>query len=142
MKKYFLFIPAIILLAFSSCKETSDVSDKQNELIGAYQYTGKQNGMAIISEKYFLFVPYMDTVSAKLDSLNTGENMPKQISVEAGTWSIQDSIVTFTFLYHSNPARIGTSIRVTYAIDGNNYTHNILGANGEVIGRGSTIKLD
>ncbi len=142
MKKYYFLIPVIILLAFSSCKETSELSDKNEDVIGAYQYTGNKNGMAILSEKHFIFVPYMDTVSTMVDSLNTGENIPKQILVEAGTWSMQDSIITLTFLYHSNPAKIGTTTRVTRTINGNNVDNYILGKNGEILDEVPIIRLD
>ena len=129
-------------MAFSSCKETTELSDYQNELIGAYRYTGNHNGMIIISKEYFLMVPNMETESAMVDSLNTGENVSKQIYFGAGTWSVQDSIVTCTFQNHSNPASIGSTIRFTRTINGNNVDHYVLGKNDEVIGRGSSIKLD
>ena len=129
-------------MTFSSCKETSELSDKQDEIIGAYRYTGNYNGMAILSEKHFIFVPKMDTVSAMVDSLNTGENVPNQIIVEAGTWSLQDSIVTLTFLYHSNPAKIGTSTRIARSINGNNVDNYVLGKNDEILRKVSIIKLD
>ena len=142
MKKYYLLIAAILLVAFSSCKETTELSDYQNEIIGAYQYTGSHNGMAIISEKHFIFVPYMETEFEMVDSLNSGKNIPNQIIVETGTWSLQDSIITYTFLYHSNPAKIGTSIRVKHIASGNNVDAYILGKNDEVIRKATAIKLD
>lgn len=141
-KKYFLIVLAIMLVAFSSCKETSDLSDYKDEIIGTYQYTGNSNGMAIYSETHFIFVPKMDTVSTKVDSLNIGENVPNQILVEAGTWSLQDSIVTHTFIYHSDLAKIGTSMRAKIIIKGNNGDAYVLGENDEVLGKASAIKLD
>jgi len=142
MKKYFLIIPVIILVAFSSCEETTELSDKQNEVIGTYRYIGNHNGMAIFSEKHFISVPNMETESAMVDSLNTGENIPNQILVGAGTWSMQDSIITLTLSFHSNPAKTGTSIRFKHIINGNKVYHYILGKNGKVIGKVSLIKLD
>lgn len=142
MKKCFLLIPAIILVAFTSCMEKTELSDKENEILGAYQYTGNRDGMAIIAKNYFIFVGSMNTESAMDDSLDTAENIQNEFSVEAGKWSLQDSIVTCTSLYNSNPASVGTSFRWTYDIDGDNYTFNVLGDNGEVIGRGSAIKLN
>jgi hypothetical protein len=77
-----------------------------------------------------------------LDSLNTGENIPKQILVEAGTWTMQDSIITLTFLFHSNPEMIGTTARVTRTVNGNNVDNYILGTNGDVIASVPIIRLD
>jgi len=129
-------------MAFSSCTETDELSDKEHEIIGTYQYTGNRDGMSIIAKDYFIFTGIVNTESAMADSLNTAENRRNEFSVEAGKWSIQDSIVTCTSLYNSNPAGVGTSFRWTYTIDGDNYTFNILGDNGEVIGKGTAIKLN
>ena len=141
MKEYLWTISAIILLAFVSCKETTGSKDVQNEIIGTYQYTGNLDGIAITAEDYFIFAVNMGTGSAMADSLNTGKNITNQFMVEAGTWSMQDSIVTCTILYDSNPAMVGTSFRYTYTLNGNNFTYNVLGDNGEITYRGSGIKL-
>jgi hypothetical protein len=142
MKKYFLLIAAIILVAFSSCNETTELSDMQNQIIGAYRYTGNNNGMGIYSEKHFIFVPKMETEVEMLDSSNTSENKTKQIIVEAGTWTLQDTIITNTFTYHSNPAKIGTSMQVALSFNGNDVVYYVLGKDNEVIRKGSAIKLD
>jgi hypothetical protein len=142
MKKYFLIIPVIILVAFAACTETTELSEKQNEIIGAYQFTGNNNGMAIFSENNFLIVSNLETESATVDSLNTGMNLPKQIVIEAGTWSLQDSIFTNTYSYHSNPAKIGTYTRFKITTVGNKRDTYILGKNDEVIGIVTAIKLD
>ena len=124
MKKYFLIIPAIILVAFSSCKETTELQDMRSEIIGAYRYTGDLNGLIIVSEKHFLAVPKMENEIESDDSLNTAENKPKQIFVESGTWSLQDSIITYTRQYHTNPKLIGTKVRVKHVA--NNYDNIVV----------------
>ncbi len=77
-----------------------------------------------------------------VDSIDIGENNPKQLIVESGTWTLQDSIITYTFLYHSNPARIGTSIRIKHIASGNNVDGYFLGKNDEVNSKVTAIKLD
>jgi len=97
--------------------------------------------MAIINETHFIFIYRMKTESVIVDSLNTGEDLPNPFFVEGGTWTMQDSIVTCTLLYDSNPAMIGTSFRFIPTFNGNITTYKVLGDNDEVVGLGTGIKL-
>lgn len=144
MKKFFLLILVIILVTFSACKEAIEVSNYHDEILGAYRYTGNYNGMAILSDKHFLFVPNMKTDTTLTDSLTTAKKIRNLAFVESGTWTMQDSIITYTFQFHSNPSKIGTSVRVKHIANSENDTvvGQILGENDEVIYSAKLIKLD
>lgn len=113
---------------------------KASDIIGTYEYSGDQKGIAIINEKYFIWT--LESKSTVTDSEIRQQDPFNSKTAGGGTWTMQDSIVTCTYRYHINPEMIGTSLRFVTTKNGNLYKYRIIDKEGKVIGTSSAVKID
>lgn len=141
MKNYLIIVPVAILMSFSSCQVVEEETKEQNEIVGVYQYTDNIEGMSVMTEKYFIMLARYKAGSLPYDSLDI-QTKYNSLSIHAGKWTLQDSIITCNILFDKNPAAIGTSFRFKYKTDGDKIISYILGPNDEVVGTSSSIRLE
>lgn len=141
MKNYLIIVPVAILMSFSSCQVVEEETKEQNEIIGVYQYTGNMEGVSVMTEKHFVFFARSIIESLPYDSLDI-QTKYKSLTIHAGKWTIQDSIITCNILFDKNPAAIGTSFRFKYKTEGDKFISYVLGSNDEVVGTATNIRLE
>ena len=129
-------------MSFSSCQQKEKQSDTQNEVVGVYQFTDNPEGMLVMTEKYFVYAARWKNESSAVDSIDYYKNEYNLLRMEGCTWTMQDSIITCTYLFDKDSSKIGQSFRFTYSFEGDSVLFNILNRNNEVILSLSGIKLE
>lgn len=109
-------------------------SNKQNNLIGVYQYTGSEEGMCALTEDYFIFTARNKNRFSTIDSTDLYINKYKSLFFQEGTYTVQDSIVTSNRLYAKNPSQAGSSYRWAYSFKGDTVATGFVNKNGEFAG--------
>ena len=142
MKKYNILVAAAIIMSFSSCQQKEKQSATQNEVVGVYQFTDNPEGMFVMTEKYFLYASRWKNESSIVDSIDHYENEYNLLRMEGCTWTMQDSIITCTYIFNKDSSEIGQSFRWTYSFKGDSILVNVLNSNNEVILSLSGIKLE
>ena len=142
MKKYSILIAAAIIMSFFSCQQNEEQSNRQNEIVGVYQPIDYAEGMLAITEKYFVYAARWKNESSAVDSIDYYENEYNLLRAEGCTWTMQDSIITCTYLFDKDSSNIGQSWRFTYSFKGDTLIANILNDNNEVILILPLIKLE
>ena len=142
MKKYNILIAVAIIMSFSSCQQKEEQSNTQNEIVGVYQLTDNREGMLAITEKYFVYAARAKNESSAVDSIDYYKNEYNLLKAEGHTWTMQDSIITCTYLFDKDSSKIGQTFRWTYSFKGDTLLVNILNPNNEVIAIVSAIKLE
>ena len=137
-----MLIAAAIIMSFSTCQQKEKQSDTQNEIVGVYQPIDYAEGMMAITEKYFVYAARWKNESSAVDSIDYYKNEYNLLRAEGCTWTMQDSIITCTFLFHKDSSKIGQSFRWTYSFKGDTMLANILNDNNEVILSVSAKKLE
>ena len=128
-------------LSFSSCQLKEKASTKQNDIIGVYKYIDGREGLSIMTDKYFIFSGRWKHDPLPEDSADYYGKEYNTLFIEAGTWTMQDSIITCNLLFGKNPSAAGTSFRFTFTLKGDTAVFHVLNKNGEVTGKGTTLKL-
>jgi hypothetical protein len=141
MKNYLILIAAAIIMSFSSCQQKEEQSNTQNEIVGVYQPIDYAEGMLAITEKYFVYAARWKNESSAVDSIDHYENEYNLLRAEGQTWTMQDSIITCTYLFDKDPSKIGQSWRWTYSFKGDTLLANVLNDNNEVVLSLPLIKL-
>lgn len=129
----------IAIIAGSSCQSNQESNKSASDIIGAYEYTGNLEGIALYDESHFAFT--FRTKTNKPDSAMTCEERFNSIESNAGTWTVKDSIVTLTITFHKDPKMIGTIQRFVYKNIGNEHNYRLIDQNGRTIGKGTAIKI-
>jgi hypothetical protein len=142
MKKYNILIALAILMSFTSCQQKEEQSNTQHEIVGVYQPIDYAEGMIAITEKYWVYAARWKNESSAVDSIDHFENEYNLLRAEGCTWTMQDSIITCTYLFDKDPSKIGKSWRWAYSFKGDTLFANVLGDNNEVILSLSAIKLE
>jgi len=142
MKKYSILIAAGIIMSFSACQQKEKPSNTQNEIIGVYQFTDNPEGILTMTEKYFVYAARWKNESSAVDSIDYYENEYNLLRAEGCTWTMQDSIITCTYLFHKDSSNIGQSFRFTYSFEEDSVLFNILNSNNDVVLSLSAIKLE
>ena len=132
------FILTTLIVGFS-CQSNQKSGKNTSDLVGAYEYTGNLEGMALSDESHFAFT--YKRKSGKPDSLLTVEEKYNAIQANAGTWTLKDSIVTLTITFSKDPKMVGTVHRFVYNNIGNKHTYRIIDKNGKTIREGFAIKI-
>jgi len=132
---------AIMMVLFSSCRQKEKASSDRNAIVGVYQYIDGREGLSIITDRYFIFSGRWQHDPLPEESEAYYEKEYKTLFIEAGTWTMQDSIITCKLLFGKNPSAVETSFRFTFTFRGDTAIFHILNKNGEVTGKGSTLKL-
>jgi hypothetical protein len=111
-------------------------SNTPNDLIGVYQYTGEEEGICAMTEDYFIFTGRNKNRFSMVDSTDAYINKYKSILLQAGTYTMQDSIVTSKLLFDKNPSYQGTSYRWAYSfkVKEDRLAAGFVNENGEVRG--------
>ena len=142
MKKYKILIAAAVIMSFFACQEKEEQSDTQNEIVGVYQPIDYAEGMIAITEKYFVYAARWKNESSAVDSIDHYENEYNLLRAEGCTWTMQDSIITCTYLFEKDSSNIGQSFRWTYSFKGDTMLANILNSNNHVILSLPSIRLE
>ena len=142
MKKYLMLVAAVVIMSFSACQGEKEQSNTQNEIVGVYQMTGNREGMLAITEKYFVYAARSKNESSTVDSIDYYKNEYNSLRAEGQTWTMQDSIITCTYLFDKDSSKIGQSWRWTYSFKGDTLLANKLNDNNEVELSLSLIKLE
>jgi len=129
MKKYNLRIALAIIMSFSSCQQKEEQSNTQHELVGVYQPIDYAEGMCAITEKYFVYAARWKNESSTVDSIDYYKNEYNLLRAEGCTWTIQDSIITCTFLFDKDSRQ---SFRWTYSFKGDTLLAHVLNDNNEI----------
>lgn len=107
MKNYFILIAVAIIMSLSSCQQKEQHSKVQNDIVGVYQYIDGREGLSVITEKYFIFTGRWKHEPSPVDSDDYYEKEYKTLFIEAGTWTMQDSIITCSQLFGKEPSDNG-----------------------------------
>jgi hypothetical protein len=144
MKKYNILIALAIIMSFSSCQQKEKQSNTQDEIVGVYQMIGNREGMFVMTDKYFVYAGRAKNESSPVDSIDYYKNEYDLLRAEVCTWTRQDSIINFTFLFYKDPSWIGQSWRFTYSFKGDTIliSATVPTPNKEVIINVSAIKLE
>ena len=142
MKKYLMLIAAAIIMSFSSCHQKEEQSNIQNEIVGVYQPIDYAEGMMAITEKYFVYAARWKNESSAVDSIDYYKNEHNLLRAEGCTWTMQDSIITCTHLFHKESSKIGQSFRFTYSFNGDTCIFDLLNENDEIYLSLSALKLE
>jgi len=142
MKKYNILIALAIIISFSSCQQKEKQSDTQDEIVGVYQPIDYAEGMIAITEKYWVYAARWENESSPVDSIDYYKNEYDLLRAEGCTWTMQDSIITCTYLFDKDSSKIGQSWRWTYSFEGDTLFANVLNDNNEVILSVSALKLE
>ena len=142
MKKYNILISVAIIMSFSSCQQKVEQSNTQNEIVGVYQPIDYAEGMCAITEKYFVYAARWKNESSAVDSIDYYKNEYNLLRAEGCTWTMQDSIITCTYLFDKESSKIGQSWRFTYSFKGDTCIFNVLNDNNEVILSVSGLRLE
>jgi len=142
MKKYNLLIAFAIIMSFSSCQQKEEQSNAKHEIIGVYQPIDYADGMIAITEKYWVYAARWKNESTTVDSIDFYKNEYNLLRAEGCTWTMQDSIITCTYLFDKESSKIGQSWRFTYSFDGDTLLANVLNDNNEVILSVSALRLE
>jgi hypothetical protein len=142
MKKYNILIAAAIIMSFSTCQPKEEQSNTQNEIVGVYQPIDNPEGMIAITEKYWVYAARWKNESSAVDSIDYYKNEYNLLRAEGCTWTMQDSIITCTFLFDKDPSMIGQSWRFTYSFNGDTCIFNALNDNNEIYLSVSALKLE
>ena len=142
MKKYNILIAAAIIMSFSTCQQKEEQSNAQHEIVGVYQPIDYADGMMAITEKYFVYAARWKNESSAVDSLDYYRNEYNLLRAEACTWTMQDTIITCTYLFDKDSSKIGQSWRFTYSSKGDTLVANILNSNNDVILSLSALRLE
>ena len=142
MKKYSILIAAAIIMSFSTCQQKEEQSNTQDEIVGVYQMIDNPEGMFVMTEKYFVYAARWKNESSPVDSLDYYKNEYNLLRAEGCTWTMQDSIITCTYLFHKDSSEIGQSFRWCYSFKGDSILVNVLNPNNKVILSLSGIKLE
>lgn len=129
----------ITLVIAYSCQSNQKFDKRTSDIIGAYQYTGNLEGVALYDENHFAFT--FRTKTNKPDSALTIEEKYNSLESSAGTWTAKDSVVTLTMTFHKNPKMIGTIHRFVYKNNGNEHNYRLIDQNGKTIGEGSARRI-
>ena len=98
--------------------------------------------MLAITEKYFVYAAKWKNESSAVDSIDYYKNEYNLLRAEGQTWTMQDSIITCTYLFDKDSSKIGQSWRWTYSFKGDTLLANKLNDNNEVELSLSLIKLE
>ena len=144
MKNYLILFAVAFIMAFSSCQPKEKQTNAQKDIVGIYQYIDGREGFSVITDKYFIFTGRWKHEPSPVDSEDYYEREYKSIFLEAGTWTMQDSIVSCYQLFGKNgkiPPQDKPSFRWTYSFKKDTFIFHVLNKNGEVVGTGTTLKL-
>jgi len=141
MKKYLILIAGAMLMFFSSCQQNKKQPDTQNNVAGVYQYIDGREGISIMTDKYFLFTGRWKDDPSTVESEINYEKEYKTLFLEAGTYTMQDSIITCNLLFGKKPSDTGTSFRFTFTFKGDTAIFHVLNEDGEIAGTGATLRL-
>jgi len=126
MKKYNILIALAIIMSFSTCQQKEEQSNTQNEIFGVYQPIDYADGMIAITEKYWVYAARWKNEYSAVDSIDYYKNEYNLLRAEGCTWTMQDSIITCTFLFDIDSSKIGQSWRFTYSFEGDSCNFNVL----------------
>ena len=83
-----------------------------------------------------------ELTSDLVDSIDYYKNEYNLLRAEGCSWTMQDSIITCTYLFHNVSSKIGQSFRWTYSFKGDTLLANILNDNNEIELSLSSIKME
>ena len=144
MKKLIIFCVEVALLFFLSACNTSTTSEKSiPTIVGTWEYTGDMEGMAILTEKEFIFIGSSKAGSPSSDSLTDAAKLERfnNLIVAGGTHNIQDSLVTCLTKYNINPNYIGQTWKWTYSLTGDDLHWKTIDDTGKVINEGDCKRM-
>lgn len=144
MKNYLILFAVAFIITFSSCQPKEKQTNALKDIVGVYQYIDGRDGFSVITDKYFIFTGRWKHEPSPVDSEDYYEREYKSLFLEAGTWTMQDSIVSCYQLFGKNgkiPPQDKPSFRWTYSFKKDTFVFHILNKNGEVVGTGTTLKL-
>jgi len=98
----------ICLVFIPGCKsgENQEVKDTNvSPVVGTWEYTDNQEGIAIFTETHFVWV-----IKSQADTLGT--------FAAGGTYSFSDSLFTWNTTYSTFPDQAGTSLQTVSTFEG------------------------
>jgi hypothetical protein len=138
---FFTAFCMMLSFIFVSCNNPkSDVTIME----GTWENYGKLSGMSIYSGKYFIFNAYWKPDGEFKPPLDSAAIIDRFYSMGAisGTFEVQDTIITFTNLYHKDPSEVGRVWRCTIKKKNDNDFHfNIIDKDGKVLGDGDAKRM-
>ena len=140
-----LYLASLAIVFQSSCNSrTAENENVGSPIVGTWEYTGDVHGMAIWTENNFIFFASFKPDSLFKDSLNSEGMLDryKTMAVLAGTYTIQDSIVTCTNKYAKNPQSVGDTWRWQYSVSGDELHWKVMDDNGKVTGEGDSRRVN
>ena len=138
-KRIVFFAPVccLLLLCLQACSgPKAQKSETKPPIQGVMEYIlDNHEGLAIYSDNHFVHFAIPKHDSSKTLPLTNDEkiNIYNRMIVLAGTYTVQDTIVTCTIAYHKNPNQIGNSFRYSFSIDGDILTGRVMNDKGEIV---------
>ncbi len=127
-------------MSFFSCQQKEKPSHAKNDLVGVYKYIDGREGLSIITDQYFIFSGKWKHEPLPLDSEDYYEKEYKSLFLEAGTYTLEDTIVRCSQFFGKEPYT-DNAFRFSYSFRGDTMMFHILNKNDEIVGKGTTLKL-
>ena len=138
-KLFRFLICAFCGLLFTGCFSREQTQqNKTNSIKGVWEYVSDDvldevKGMSFFTDSHFAFV-----VNFKNDTTASAS----QILAHAGSYVLQDSIVTATINHSHNPALIGQNLRWIHNSSGITATYKVLDKTGKIVESGKVKRLE
>lgn len=136
----------LVVVCMQACNgQKAKKSEAKPPIQGVMEYIlDNHEGLAIYSDKHFVHFAIPKHDSSKHLSLTDEEKIKlyNRMIVLAGTYTVQDTIVTCTIQYHKNPNQIGNSFRYSFSIDGDILTGRVMNDKGEIVETAKSRKIE